>query len=217
MSNRCDTWVPTPLDVLVESIVMKPSKIGVRILEGIVIAPSLPFMPIDIRGVCVKYLSNLPVYEDGKSIRVALNHLHDEVPRAIRPTMDVYAYAAYEKYRVAHGELDANNARRERIYKWIDNNRIEGVYAQSLESHLRQVHKEHMKLRLSVAISGSMSVAVHDVMTAMCGVIDHTPNDDALVKDINHLACIYDASVGVEPGMNIGRVFSYISRKSNRI
>lgn len=216
MTNSFIDQAPTPLDVLVEYIHMKPTMVGARILEDIVTARSLPATAEDIWEICIVYLPGFPLYERKESIAIANKNLHRNVPYAVRPTVDVYTYAVYERYRALHRLIESQNVDHKKIYGWIESNHIDAKHASPLAAHLKRVHGEFAEARASMVASGFESVTVHDAIVALSGVIDHAAEGGLLRDEVRHFACIYDACTGRSPGGRIGRVFSYVLRKSQR-
>ena len=215
MLNNWNTWVPKPLDVLVEYLRGHKGSVVEGMLIDIVDSNTLPCDGEVIIEVCGRHLKHLPNRTRKESLRIAKMQVDMTIEGWIRPGVVAYTYAAHAEHRKLRDELHKRVEVGEEMCDWLNSGVVTPKHMPVLKKRLSRLHDGLYGKKDSMIDSAVAAVAVYDVMTAMEVVPKGEGLFESFTRRLAYLSSVYAVRNYRSPKTNGNEVLTYVSRQVN--
>lgn len=215
MSNYLSTWVPTPLDVLVEYLHGHRGSVVECILGDIVSGDMLPYDGEEIIEICGRHLKHLPNRTRDESLRIAKMQVDKPLKERVTPNVVVYTYAAHIEHRKFRDDLRDRVVAYKKMYDWLNSGAVKPEHMPMLKERLSSLHNDLHVRNESLMDSAVSAVAVYDVMTALEVVPMGRMLFETFTKRLDYLASVYAVRAHRSPDTNGSDVLTYVFRQVN--
>ena len=215
MSNYLSTWMPKPLDVLVEYLRWHKGSVVEGILGDIVGSDMLPYDGEEIIKICGRHLKHLPNRTRDESLRIAKMQVDKTINGHVIPSVDVYTYAAHIEHRKFRDELHERIETCKKVYDWLNSGAVKPENMPVLKMRLIDLHSGLYVKNESLMDSAVSAVAVYDVVTAMEVVPRGRMLFESFTNRLGYLASVYAVRTCRSPDTNGCEVTTYVSRQVN--
>ena len=209
-----NTWMPTPLDTLIEYLYSHRSWTSAKILWDIVGVKRLPANGVEVIEICGRHLKHLPRRSREEALDIAKRQVDQPVDSCVRANAAVYTYAAHAKHRVLREDVQECTRVYESLRDWLKSAKVDHGHVKILADRLDTSRIGLYVKEVELDDSAVFAVAVYDVMTAMDVIGEEEPLTERLLHTLRYLKTVYSVRAGRAPDAYGSEVSSYVLRRT---
>lgn len=209
-----NTWIPTPLDTLIEYLYSHRSWTSANMLWDIVGGKRLPGDVSDVIEICSRHLKHLPRRSREEALDIAKRQVDQPVDSCVRLNAAVYTYAAHAKHRALREEVQERTYVYKCLRDWLKETKVDQGHVKILADGLDASRIGLYVKEVELDDSAVFAVAVYDVMTAMDVIGEEEPLTERLLHTLRYLKAVYAVRVGRSPDVYSCEVSSYVLRNT---
>lgn len=207
-----NTWMPTPLDTLIDYLYSHRSWTSVNILWDIVGAKSLPADGEGVIEICGRHLKHLPRRSREEALDIAKRQVDQSVDSCVMANAAVYTYAAHAKHRALREEVRERTCVYDGLRDWLKSTKVDQGHVKIISDRLDASRIGLYVKEVELDDSAVFAVAVYDVMTAMDVIGEEELLTERLLHTLRYLKAVYSVRTGTAPDGRGSEVCSYVLR-----
>lgn len=209
-----NTWMPTPLDTLIDYLYSHRSWTSVKILRDVVCEKRLPADGEGVIEICGRHLKHLPRRSREEALDIAKRQVDQSVDSCVMANAAVYTYAAHARHRALRDDVQKRTRVHEGLCDWLRSTKVDKGHVKILTDRLDASRIGLYVKEVELDDSAVFAVAVYDVMMAMDVIGEEEPLTERLLHTLRYLKTVYSVRTGRLPDAYDGEVSSYVLRNT---